>query len=101
MSIKVIEDKIKGKGKEGEGEKMEKIMVEVQVLMSKYEYWVLEELVIEMLQLRDMGEVMLLLEWIGLYRERFLNLVYQIVIVVLLELVGEVEDVYEGILGSS
>ncbi|KAK0672578.1 hypothetical protein QBC41DRAFT_243320 [Cercophora samala] len=99
--IKVTEDKTKGKGKEGEGEKTEKITAEVQVPMSKYEYRALEEPVIETPQLRDMGEATPPLEWIGLHRERLPNLVHQIVIVALLELAGEVEDAYEGILGSS
>ncbi|KAK4671178.1 Macrophage colony-stimulating factor 1 receptor [Podospora pseudoanserina] len=99
--IKVTEDKTEGKGKEGEGEKTEKITAEVQVPMSKYEYRALEEPVIETPQLRDMGEATPPLEWIGLHRERLPNLVHQIVIVALLELAGEVEDAYEGILGSS
>ncbi|KAK4204977.1 hypothetical protein QBC40DRAFT_261276 [Triangularia verruculosa] len=105
--IKVTEDKAKAKGgKEGEdggdgGGKTEKITAEVKVPMSKYEYRALEEPVIETPQLRDMGEATPPLEWIGLHRERLPNLVHQIVIVALLELAGEVEDAYEGILGSS
>ncbi|KAK4179232.1 hypothetical protein QBC36DRAFT_82273 [Triangularia setosa] len=105
--IKVTaEDKAKGGGG-GKGEggmvtgKTEKITAEVQVPQSKYEYRALEEPVIETPQLRDMGEATPPLEWIGLHRERLPNLVHQIVIVALLELAGEVEDAYEGILGSS
>lgn len=83
-----------------EGEQ-QKITAEVNVPQSKYDYVALEPPVIETPQLRDMGEATPPLEWIGLHRDRLPNLTHQIVIVSLLELVGEVEDAYSSILGSS
>ncbi|KAK7432669.1 Macrophage colony-stimulating factor 1 receptor [Neonectria magnoliae] len=79
----------------------QKITAEVNVPQSKYDYVALEAPVIETPQLRDMGEATPPLEWIGLHRDRLPNLTHQIVIVSLLELVGEVEDAYSRILGSS
>lgn len=88
-----------GKGpKEGE---QQKIIAEVTVPQSKYEYVALEPPIIETPQLRDMGEATPPLEWIGLHRDRLPNLTHQIVIVTLLELASEVEDAYGKILGSS
>lgn len=88
-----------GKGpKEGE---QQKIIAEVTVPQSKYEYVALEPPIIETPQLRDMGEATPPLEWIGLHRDRLPNLTHQIVIVTLLELASEVEDAYGRILGSS
>ena len=88
-----------GKGpKEGE---QQKIIAEVTVPQSKYDYTALEPPIIETPQLKDMGEATPPLEWIGLHRDRLPNLTHQIVIVTLLELASEVEDAYGRILGSS
>jgi hypothetical protein len=84
----------------GNGEQ-QKIVAEVTVPQSKYDYVALEPPVIETPQLRDMGEATPPLEWIGLHRDRLPNLTHQIVIVTLLELASEVEDAYGRILGSS
>ncbi|EMC96812.1 hypothetical protein BAUCODRAFT_70561 [Baudoinia panamericana UAMH 10762] len=85
-----------------EGEKKEeKIMAEVNLPQSRYEYQALEPPVIETPQLRDMGEATPPLEWIGLHRDRLPNVTHQIVIVSLLEVVKEVEDAYGKILGTS
>jgi hypothetical protein len=79
----------------------QRIIAEVTVPQSKYEYVALEPPIIETPQLRDMGEATPPLEWIGLHRDRLPNLTHQIVIVTLLELASEVEDAYGKILGSS
>ena len=86
------------RSKEGE---QQKITAEVNVPQSKYLYKALEPPVIETPQLRDMGEATPPLEWIGLHRDRLPNLTHQIVITLLLELAGEVEDAYSRILGTT
>lgn len=88
-------------GKEPKEGEQQKIIAEVTVPQSKYEYVALEPPIIETPQLRDMGEATPPLEWIGLHRDRLPNLTHQIVIVTLLELASEVEDAYSRILGSS
>ena len=88
-------------GKEPKEGEQQKIIAEVTVPQSKYEYVALEPPIIETPQLRDMGEATPPLEWIGLHRDRLPNLTHQIVIVTLLELASEVEDAYGKILGSS
>lgn len=86
-----------GDGKESQ----EKITAEVNLPQSRYEYNALEPPIIETPQLRDMGEATPPLEWVGLNRDRLPNVTHQIIIVSLLEVVKEVEDAYERILGSS
>lgn len=91
-----------GGGGDGDGSAKDprtKITAEVNVPQSKYEYVALEPPVIETPQLRDMGEATPPLEWIGLHRERLPNLTHQIIIVSLLELAGEVEDMYGKVIG--
>ncbi|KAF1345231.1 hypothetical protein BDV97DRAFT_360661 [Delphinella strobiligena] len=78
-----------------------KITAVVNVPQSRYEYFPLEPPIIETPQLRDMGEATPPLEWIGLNRGRLPGVVHQVVIVALLELAKELEDAYDGILGSS
>lgn len=83
------------------GGEQQKIVAEVNVPQSKYDYTALEPPVIDTPQLKDMGEATPPLEWIGLHRDRLPNLTHQLVIVTLLELASEVEDAYGKILGSS
>ena len=69
--------------------------------LSGYEYRPLEPVIIDTPQLRDMGDATPPLEWIGLHRDKLPNVTHQIVIVALLEVVKEVEDTYNRILGSA
>jgi hypothetical protein len=98
VKITGVPDEEGKRPKEGE---QQKIVAEVTVPQSKYEYVALKPPIIETPQLRDMGEATPPLEWIGLHRDRLPNLTHQIVIVTLLEIASEVEDAYGRILGSS
>ncbi|KAK4541645.1 hypothetical protein LTR36_007789 [Oleoguttula mirabilis] len=101
-AVKITAGSDESERKEGdEKESQEKITAEVNLPQSRYEYRALEPPIIETPQLRDMGEATPPLEWVGLNRDRLPNVTHQIVIVSLLEVVKEVEDAYERILGSS
>ncbi|KAK5116547.1 hypothetical protein LTR85_009172 [Meristemomyces frigidus] len=101
-AVKITAGSGESERREGEEkEKQEKITAEVNLPQSRYEYRALEPPIIETPQLRDMGEATPPLEWVGLNRDRLPNVTHQIIIVSLLEVVKEVEDAYERILGSS